>query len=342
MYKTLMVEKCGRKVESGCVIGRVTGNEKEAGLGDTLEHHVWKLCMMYRVEECRRIMVMMAQPTLYYLPYRCDIFVSEWRAYASALLSHCDICQSSVCPPPVPPRSLLVSQWCKSRLLVLVDLNGTTILRTQTLITGIAPLFTKRVGDRNLSYYMRPSAPEMLQKLREHPRCQLAFYTSMRKDSALPAMRALGMKKLDVYDRKFNIPDPSGKEKHDTMRDLEKVWSTGGRVGSNHNIETTVLVDNTFRKVRCYPDNSVIVQEYTEQNVHNKEDCELVGTTEFLLNLLDACGYSVRSFLQVHPFSRRNSKGSAYIKGLWALFHSGPMAGRFGECTLCEMKNIMC
>ncbi len=334
MYNTSMVEKCGHEVESGCISGRMAGNEKEVGLGDTLEHHIRQLCAMFGVEECRRMMVMMSRPAYYYLPHRCDIFVSAWRAYASALLSHYDICGSSVCPPPVPPRSLLASQWCKSRLLVLVDLNGTTILRTRDPIPGIAPHFMMRVGGRNLCHYMRSNASEMLQELQEHPRCEVAFYTSMRISSAKPAMQALGMEKLDVYDRKFNIPDPSGKYEYDTMRDLEKVWSTAGRVGSKHTADTTVLIENTLRKVRCYRDNAVLIQEYAEQNVYNgEEDRELIDTTKFLLNLLDTCGCSVPSFLQMHPFNRNCTKGSGFIKGLWALLHSGPMAGRLGDAS---------
>ncbi len=329
-----MVKKCGREVESGCISGRMTGDEKEVGLSDTLEHHVRQLCVMFGVEECRRRMVMMlSRPAYYYLPPPCDIFVDAWQAYASALLSYCDICGSSVCLPPVPPRSLLASQWCKSRLLVLVDLNGTTILRTRGPIPGIEPNFKMRVGGRDLSHYIRPYASEMLQELREHPRCEVAFYTSMRKSSALPVMRNLGMEILDVYDRKFNIPDPSGECDYDTMRDLEKVWSTAGRVGSNHTADTTVLIDNTLRKVRCYRDNAVLIQEYTEQNVHNDEDRELIDTTKFLLNLLDTCGCSVPSFLQVHPFNHNCTKGSGFIKGLWALLHSGPMAGRLGDAS---------
>ncbi len=217
------------------------------------------------------------------------------------------------------------------------------MLRTRAPIPNILPKFTKRIGGRNLSYYMRPHAFKMMKALQQCPRCDVAFYTSMNVNSARPAARALGMQNLDIYDRKFNVPDPTGENEFDTMRDLEKVWSTGGRVGRNHTADTTVLLDNTFRKVRCYPDNAILVPEYTEQNVHIGEDRGLIDVNPFLLNLLDMCGYNVPSFLRAHPFSCNRTRGSGFIRGLWALLHSGPAAGRLGDaCLFKQMQNIIC
>ncbi len=319
----------------------MTGNEEEERLDDTIEPHIRQLFVRFGVEEGRRMTMMMSRPAYCYLPHRCDIFLCEWRAYASALLSHFDIRGAAFYPPPTPPHSLLASQLCKSRLLVLVDMNGTTILRTQAPIPDIAPCFTIRLKGQNMYYYMRPYAFEMLQALRQHPRCEVAFFTSMRKCNAVPAMHALGMENLDLYDRKFNVWDPMGENDYDTMRDLEKVWSTGSRVGSNYTADTTILIDNTFRKVRFYPDNAILVREYTEQDVRNGEDRDLIDLSTFLLNMLDACGYSVPSFLQAHPFKRNHTRGSGFIKGLWALLHSGPLAGRLGDVHFVNKWQIL-
>jgi hypothetical protein len=63
----------------------------------------------------------------------------------------------------------------------------------------------------------------------------LAFYTSMQGRNAEPAIDKLagaGWRERGVrlYDRSFQKDDPTGAEKWDTMRDLDKVWSTEAEV----------------------------------------------------------------------------------------------------------------
>ena len=73
-------------------------------------------------------------------------------------------------PPPPPPRrpqSPTTSNGQK-KVLVLLDMNGTLLLRLKGRL-GKAPPTFQHAG---LNYYLRGGVVELVQMLRQHPRCR--------------------------------------------------------------------------------------------------------------------------------------------------------------------------
>lgn len=148
-------------------------------------------------------------------------------------------------------------------------------------------------------------------ELRAHPACVLAFYTSMRESNALPAvLKITGGEAVEIYDRDYNRADSEGAQDWDTMRDLDRIWQTGGKSGFGFDAASTVMVDDTVRKMRHMPGNLVLVPEF--KDAAHAKDLSMPALTAYLLNLLNTFeaataaasggGADVRDLLADKPF----------------------------------------
>ena len=109
-------------------------------------------------------------------------------------------------PPPPPPRPPQQNQ--DRRLLVLLDMNGTLLLRSKKGVGGLVPDFSYAKN----KYYIRSGAVAFVKWLAAVPEVRLAFYTSMLTRNAVPAVeRLLGhtwQEHVGMYDRDFQKHDP--------------------------------------------------------------------------------------------------------------------------------------
>ena len=155
------------------------------------------------------------------------------------------------------------------KLLVLIDMNGTLLLREKKLVPGKVPDFVHA----KKNYYIRNGAKDFVKNIMSIPQIRFAFYTSMLGTNAKPAISKLagiGWEEdgVQLYDRTYQKHDPSGKNKWDTMRDLEKVWkeemtNNGYRFGPDN----TLMIDDTKEKMREHPNNVLIVPELTAESL---------------------------------------------------------------------------
>ena len=170
------------------------------------------------------------------------------------------------------------------KLLVLLDMNGTLLHRTKSRPQHIrlAPdLALPRTADSPARcYYMRPQAQWFVQALMAMPRVRLAFCTSMFGRNAHPAVEYLAGRRWQEHgvlllDRSFQKHDSQGKDKWDTMRDMEKVWAHLPRVcGWVHGETDTVFVDDSPRKMREHPENALIVPTFDDANLEAEHDAK--------------------------------------------------------------------
>ena len=187
----------------------------------------------------------------------------------------------------------------KAGFLVLLDMNGTLLLRLKGRLGEEPPNF----HHAGLNYFLRDGVVELVQALRAHPRCTLAFYTSMRESNALPAvLHITGGMRVEIYDREYNRADTARKDSKswDTMRDMEKIWSTSGRAGCGFDATCTIMVDDTDRKMRHAPDNLVRVPEFKE--AQHRNDNAMHELRAYLSTLLDTCDGDVRKYMLSRPF----------------------------------------
>lgn len=205
-------------------------------------------------------------------------------------------------PAPVPIRQ-------GNPVLVLADMNGTLLHRSKTKLSCRA----QPVCEANKTfYYARPGAKDLLAFLLHAARTTeegrrrvvFAFYTSMREENARPIADYLtGGRRVDIYERKFNKPDPSGSESWDTMRDLPMVWgAVKPSSARGFTAENTVVIDDTLRKMRELPHNVMVVPPFEEPAVRKDDDEALDYVKAYLDMLLDEEDDTVPATLKARPF----------------------------------------
>jgi hypothetical protein len=174
------------------------------------------------------------------------------------------------------------------RILVLLDMNGTLLLRLKGKLGREKPSF----AHAGLQYYLRRGVVDLVASLRNHPHCELAFYTSMRESNALPAVLAITSgAHVEIYDREYNKADrEEGTESWDTMRDLTKIWTTEGKVGYGFGPHNTIMVDDSARKMRHAPRNLVQVPEF--KHAEHMRDGTMTALHAHLQAMLDDFGES--------------------------------------------------
>ena len=162
------------------------------------------------------------------------------------------------------------------KLLILLDMNGTLLLRTvKTIVERKHDL--KHDGK---FYYIRENAVDLIKFLLPMDELRIAFYTSMRASNAIPALPYLLDQKneifVHVYDRHFNKVDHEGDHSWSTMRDLPKLWNCKNTPAFGHNIQNTLMIDDSFQKMREYPLNVLVVPEYTLERAESHIDDRLL------------------------------------------------------------------
>jgi hypothetical protein len=151
-------------------------------------------------------------------------------------------------------------------------------------------------------YYIRPGAQELVQALLGCPNATIGFYTSMQGTNASPAVdfiagrgweRAKGQgkeAKAHLFDRRYNKKDPTGENDWDTMRDLPRVWQELVERGTPKNCfgpHNTIMLDDTWRKMRAHPNNVIVIPEYEASTIMGDDsNSDLVAARNYLLQVL--------------------------------------------------------
>ena len=84
----------------------------------------------------------------------------------------------------------------------------------------------------------------------------------MPRNAAPAVARLLGSSwdsTVGLYDRAYQKPDPDGDKNWDTMRDLDRVWAAERAAGRSVGRHNTLMIDDTYRKMREHPDNMILV-----------------------------------------------------------------------------------
>ena len=202
-------------------------------------------------------------------------------------------------------------QGRKFKLLVLLDMNGTLLVRTKRRVGGRLP----DVSLNENHNFFREGAVEFCRALKSRADLlSFAFYTSMREKSARPATLALcggddeHGRPPHLYERAFNKADSSAENAWDTMRDLEKVWQTQDKIAYGFDATNTIVVDDTPRKMREHPHNVLVVPTYDERALSRANDTALPSLLNYLDRLLqDAARWSQTTTYDVRAFLRRDA-----------------------------------
>jgi hypothetical protein len=184
--------------------------------------------------------------------------------------------------------SKYVMRW--NKLLLLVDMNGTFLLRARSKFPNQpTPFATTKNSSKTMYYYLRPDADRFVQWLiskQEICDCvDVAFYTSMKEENAL-----VPLKKLDrygsvyLYSQEFNKHDSSGENAWDMMRDFPKLWSSRDGPAFGHSERSTIMIDDSTRKMREFPNNLVLVPEFVPECMVEAETFKL----EYVMHYVDA------------------------------------------------------
>jgi len=164
----------------------------------------------------------------------------------------------------------------KEKRLLLLDLNGTMIYRTEYPLRNAKPsLFV-----RSKYTYVRIGSPKFVQKMSQY--FTVGVYSSVMSHNIEASLNAIlpNWKRFIsvVYDRNYNKKDPDPVKEWDTVRDMTKIW----KPSSQFNSKNTILVDNESRKVQDCPENAIIVSQYEAADVENQVAGSLDGLEIYL------------------------------------------------------------
>lgn len=177
----------------------------------------------------------------------------------------------------------------ETKLLILLDLNGTLMYRSVFKLNTAIKF--NEAGEDQRFYYYRPGAVEfvsfLIDQLETTDCVDIAFYSSMTGKNATAAATNLDpSRRLHVYAREFNQRDTSSENQWAVIRDLSAVWAAPGRPAFQHSARSTIMIDDTFRKLREFPDNLVQVPEFTEQSVVHGEGFDLYMLTAHIRDII--------------------------------------------------------
>jgi hypothetical protein len=164
----------------------------------------------------------------------------------------------------------LISDKSIPPILILLDMNGTLLIRHPSKILDFPPdLF---FNDRY--YYIRPHVKYFLQWLNDIHFVKLAFYTSMQYKNANAALSSLvgNNSQIFLYAQEYNKSDPHGDKPWSMLRDLPKIWNCKDTPAYNHNHYNTLMIDDSISKMREYPDNVLVIPEYSVEMVTYEND----------------------------------------------------------------------
>lgn len=201
-------------------------------------------------------------------------------------------------------RSNLMPQarrW--NKLLLLVDMNGTFLLRARSKVPNQGPPFVStKNSTKTVYYYLRPGAERFVKWLiakQEICDCvDVAFYTSMKEENALVPLKKLDRRgDLYLYSQDFNKHDRSGENAWDMMRDFPKLWSTQYGPAFGHSERSTIMIDDSLRKMREFPTNLILVPEFVPERLMETELFKL----EYVMTYVDAV---LDQWMRTYTFDR--------------------------------------
>jgi hypothetical protein len=182
------------------------------------------------------------------------------------------------------------------KILLLCDLNGTIVYRTENPIGGIK----WTLHARKKYYYVRPDAVSFLKNL--STRYKVCIYSSVMMHNITELLDTMdrGWRSYirEVYDRESNRPDPNGTNEWDTIRDMDKIWSISG-----HSDRNTVILDNELRKFEEHSANGIVVPEYGIAQVR-ANSVHLTDLEKYLLHLADNAADDVRVYMTSNPWCK--------------------------------------
>ena len=192
-----------------------------------------------------------------------------------------------------------------SKLLLLLDMNGTLIYRSKTALDSTY------VHLSNGTYYFhRPHVDKFLKFLSSHQHwIDIAFYTSMTtKNAVLGAQYLLkDMNPIYIYDQPMNKKDPEGPNHWSMMRDLPLIWSTQNSPGYGHSERSTIMIDDSWAKMREHPGNVIVIPEFNESDVLLRKDDVLENLQSVLSKILEEAAilrhradFDIREILRAH------------------------------------------
>ena len=206
---------------------------------------------------------------------------SDWDVASELLVS---AIKSNISPEKLPLSRIASSsnRQAIQPLLLLLDMNGTLIYRSETKVALLKSPIKKKVGGKYY-YYFRPHAANLVKYLMGRAGVQLAFYTSMSLKYAVPAAQHLGGRDLFLYDHGYNKRDVNSEDAWATVRDLPKLWNAAGTPAFGHNERSTIMIDDSLRKNIDFPENALLLPEYTAEGVALQHDERTIFHTQTLL-----------------------------------------------------------
>jgi hypothetical protein len=201
------------------------------------------------------------------------------------------------------------------RLLVILDLNGTLLIRP-----------------KKASFHLRPHAEPFLDLL--FRTCDVGVWSSAMPHNVAPMVKGVfGDRPLYcVLDRSHTVPDRTpGAKPHATIKDLRRVWDqpSAGAEGSaaaasgaasgaasrgaassppapavRHSETDTVIIDDSTSKLRRQPQNLVLIKEY--EKIDPLDKVLLVLSRYFegvVLRQWEEGAEDVREILRKSPFT---------------------------------------
>jgi len=161
---------------------------------------------------------------------------------------------------------------------------------------------------RRRNVYMRDGIQDFFQKLK--PYFNICIYTSVMRHNVMPVLDLIpSWSKLvaRVFDRDYNKPDPNGKESWDTIRDMDRIFSSSSSKDNEFGLQNTILLDNETRKFQDAPENGILVGEYGLRQVQKKQKGSLGPLADYLLDLGKAfasdSSMDVRKYMAENPLN---------------------------------------
>ena len=189
-----------------------------------------------------------------------------------------------------------------ARFLVLIDLNGSLVVRTKGRIPGL-----RHIHAKNGKYtYPRTHTFEFVERLSTNKSIAFAIYTSIHLHNAIPIIDAALSKSqtFHVYaGDEFNTPDPASGQ-WETKRCLRKVWAHAScrARGIDFGADNTIVIDNEAPKVRDCRSNAILIENCDEHLLKRGDDDSLLQLADYLEQLALNCKGDVRSYLKRLPF----------------------------------------
>lgn len=170
----------------------------------------------------------------------------------------------------------------KFQILVLSGLNGALCFRkNENLLPESGESINQQyVFLKHNHIWIRPGTEEFVRRIREHPRAIFGFYSSMKAENADMVSKAIvGLPEWEenphvVFAAKYHsFLDEYPNLKHlvenhwDVIRDLNKIVTSEFCTRNNIGFNQVLLIENEVRKCQSCRENTIIFDEYTEEDV---------------------------------------------------------------------------